>query len=494
MGKIIEVKIDRFDGGLSEDKRVKDTSKYSLTKHFDALTYPHKLIPYVKTEPNESKALSIVKFIYAPWLSSGAFMLYGLGIASGSVSKPAVNTYDIDAGDPDNTGWGTPANNESAVSGRNTEVFFYYKQFIYMWTGGNKLVRFDTTVAAAFNDAYQTIAYTTVAEPVHHPADDIAYFFTDNKVHSLNDTTWSTAVLTLPTDLQIVAATAHGNYLAIACTTKGTADAKSITFLWDRDSSLTLLTERIDFGRGKIVHIASLDNKLIAVMDYFTNNLYSLSKGRVLIKQANGQFAATLKELTTDSFSNSLPRTRMVRDNKLYFPMTIVLNGDTRMGIWVTDSNGRVTLDTVEEEATSYEGIYATGNMWWIAHSGDGSVNRSDEDRVYSTTLASTYESLIFDGGDASLVKKLVGATVMTEPMPAAGQIVLKYRKDNETSWTTIFTNTTDNDISHSAINIESSGATLPEFKEIQFQILSTGGAVVTGHSFQAEVTGRRLY
>ena len=49
MGKIIEQKIDTFSGGLSEDKRVQDLSKFSITKHFDVFTYPHKLVPHNKS-------------------------------------------------------------------------------------------------------------------------------------------------------------------------------------------------------------------------------------------------------------------------------------------------------------------------------------------------------------------------------------------------------------------------------------------------------------
>ena len=174
--------------------------------------------------------------------------------------------------------------------------------------------------------------------------------------------------------------------------------------------------------------------------------------------------------------------------------MKATLNGDTRLGIWVVDSLGRIALSFVEEEATSYEGIYALGNVWFIAHSNDGSVNNSVKDSSYSITNPSIYESLILNGGDSSKIKKLIGVTVFHEPLPAAGSVVLKYRKDEETAWTTIFTHTTDNSISHSAINIESSGANLPEYKEIQFQISSLGGAVITGLKYKAEEIDKDIY
>jgi hypothetical protein len=46
---------------------------------------------------------------------------------------------------------------------------------------------------------------------------------------------------------------------------------------------------------------------------------------------------------------------------------------------------------------------------------------------------------------------------------------------------------TTDNAVRHTALNIETSGANLPTYKEIQFRVESTGGAVVTGLKFLPE-------
>ena len=68
----------------------------------------------------------------------------------------------------------------------------------------------------------------------------------------------------------------------------------------------------------------------------------------------------------------------------------------------------------------------------------------------------------------------------MTEPLPTAGQIILKSRKDEETAWTTLATFTTDNALKHSVT--KSAAETSPSIgKEVQFRIESTGGANITG-------------
>lgn len=487
MGKVITQIIDRFDGGLTEDKRSTQSNKFALTKHFDAFTYPHKLVPYFKTDTTIGgvyatvQTYKIVKFLYAPRTAS-TYRLFGFGVDVGT-TKPGVYALDVDAGDIDNTAWAGISNGLSTVTNRNEEVFFYYKGFIYMWTGARYLVRADADSGDAFNDSYfdYGTTYSTVAAPVHHTTDDVAYFFVDNLVYKLDNTSWSLA-LTLPSNLSITSACSYGNYLAIACVTKGTSVIQSTVYLWDRDSSLALLTERIDFGLGTIIHLITLDNVLLAVLDFYANNIYSLGKGKLIIKRASGNFAVTLNELTTDNYSGVvLPKSRVVKDNKLYFPARVELNSDARLGIWALDSSGRITLDFVEEAATSIQGIFPMGNLWWIAYNNDGSISHSDSSTAYSTSLSSIYESLIFNGGDAGRNKQLISAGVMTEALPTAGQIVLKYRKNEETSWTTIFTNTTDSSTFYEAL-------TSIIFKEIQFQILSTGGGVITGLKFKYEL------
>ena len=86
----------------------------------------------------------------------------------------------------------------------------------------------------------------------------------------------------------------------------------------------------------------------------------------------------------------------------------------------------------------------------------------------------------------------------MTDAMVTAGQIVLAYQTNvdvdtGSSTWTTIFTNTVDNSISHTANNVESSGAVLPKsYKTIAFRILATGGAIVNGLRFKEKVLDKR--
>lgn len=458
MGRKITKVINRFDGGMSNDWRSKDLSKFALASHFDVFTYPYKLVPRDGTEDKESGATDIVKFLYAD--RSGTQTLFGFD-KDGS-NKCLVRYWN-------GVGWVELANNTSSSETRMTEdekVFFHYKDFIYMWAGGTKLKRFDTTGALAFNDSYQSIAYTTIVQPVHHLDDDIAYFFSDNKVHKLNDTVWSSDVLTLPDNLKIVSARPYGKYLAIACITKASISegVKSFIFLWDRDA--ISWNDMIEFGNGKIIHIATLEDKLTVIMQLENAKKIAIKNIRKKI----------LNEIILDDTA-ILPETSQIVNEKLYFPMKAPLESDNRFGIWVVDSNGKLFLDFVHTTATSYEGIYFTGDIWWMAHSNDGSISRTT-----STSGISVYKSLII--GNGVMNNKLLSVGVMTTPLPSNGNYIkLEYLTNNSADWnsdtfTEIFNKGTRFKTFHEARNIESDGSNLGYFRELKLKITINNKAV----------------
>jgi hypothetical protein len=521
MGKTIEKLIDTFNGGIALDQRDKNSNKFALTKHFDATTFKHKLVPHYGTEEftiSETEEIQasykLIKFLYAPATARGAglYRLFGFGVDPDS-ELGAIYEYDIDTNFTQTTFIGASSDSakyKSDAGARFEDVFFYYKNFIYFWAG-TVIKAYDTTGSADLNESfYDASSLDSVAQPVHHPTDDNAYFFHDNFVSRLDDTSWSAKVLTLPAESRIMCAVPYGNYLAIATINKNPdsvtgADFQSIVYLWDRDSSLETLSERIDFGSGKIIHLANLDNKLMAIVDNYADGKFGFNKGKILVKQAFGQTSKIVNELEVDARIDRnntgweyIPRTNFLFENKLYFPMRADLDNDERNGVWELTSDGRLTLDTLEEDLGTdgfFKGIFKTGNMWWLAINSAGLVKRTNSDASYSTVLESIYDSRIFNIKDSQKIKKLIGTSVMTEPLPTAGQVVLQYQKNEEiggTSWTTIFTNTIDNSISKDAIKI--SDVTLPQFQEIKFRIKSTGGAIITGMKFKAEILDKQKY
>ena len=205
------------------------------------------------------------------------------------------------------------------------------------------------------------------------------------------------------------------------------------------------------------------------------------------------------------------PFVNFIYRDRLYFSIDIVGGGTSPKlyGLWSlgrSKETGQYSL-TIERGATTGDtetsilAAAAIGDIYTTVHTANGTITTTNTATAFADIYAGTnyLETQVHNEGDSSVTKKLYGVTVMFEPLIASASVTLKYRVDaainNEsTGWTTIFTTGTDNKISHSAINIESSGANLGEFKELQLRIESTGGAIITGYKFKAEVISKDLY
>ena len=139
-------------------------------------------------------------------------------------------------------------------------------------------------------------------------------------------------------------------------------------------------------------------------------------------------------------------------------------------------------MDYLVDGATGYKGVFYYNGDIWIAYS---TTEVAKTTVNYSTTLASVYETLFL--GEVKQEKKLISVGVSTEVLPIAGVVTLKYRLKEDSDWTTIFQNTENDSRYHEAINIEATGESLFEYKEVQFRVESKGGAVITGLNIKYE-------
>jgi len=136
------------------------------------------------------------------------------------------------------------------------------------------------------------------------------------------------------------------------------------------------------------------------------------------------------------------------------------------------------------------QGFYIHDDYAFISYTDGAASNawktsKTDDSNNFSIT--SVYESLILTGGDSSVVRKLVCATVTHEPLPSSGVVNLKHKGDAETSYTSVQQNSENDSLSFTAVNMDTDldgdvdTSTLPENAERQLRIESTGGAVITG-------------
>lgn len=512
MSKFISKIIDKWDGGIVNDPRNPAENVCRVVSNFNIFENPYKMVPYRDSEDGDSGASTSQKQNFCIALRSG-YQIFALGVKSGTgIAEVLMKALTTGAStDLDDNGWSTPTNNQSASGATSFNLFIPYKNkttgkdFIFGATGGTSIWAFDPTSVGVWNDTALSLTYTNIAQGLVHSRDDILYIPYDNKIAKKNGGTlatdnWTAAALTLPTNLYITSIAEYGNYLAIACAPLS-GFGSSIVYLWDRDASLATLSESIDWGNGILKVLEVIDGVLIGIS--MIGGTFTTFNDRIIFRYLSGNQAVKFQEIT-GSTSSILLQTKQKINSRLYFMMKISLNGATRAGVWSVGRTPNSPFTIVHERSHINDTALVNGvlkNFFivddytfisYVDESSNYALSKTNDASSYSAT--SVRETQIFNGGDSSVKKRLVGVTVMTDYLPAAGQVVLKYKKDEETSYTTIFTEATDNSISHSATKIESSGAILPEFKEICFRIESTGGAVITGLKFKAELLDKDIY
>lgn len=318
--------------------------------------------------------------------------------------------------------------------------------------------------------------------------DDNGYIFYNNIVVRIYPSgTVQDQALKLPTNLKITSACNFGNYMAIGCSPKDSYNGVSKVFLWNLYSPD--VQEVIDWGEGDLRVIENVEGMLVGVTDRYLNNSTGAGRGSIIIQGYTGGSPQVLKEIFTEKLTSiTLPQSKAVKNNRLFFAAKVFTNTagtEYNEGIW---SFGRknsqyqfaLSLDLISENIST-AGIQAfgsAGNFFFIAHSNDGSIDKIDDTAVY--TMTSILETQILNFGSNEVDKRLNSFKISARKLASGESIVLKYKVDNATSWTTIGTWDTDNELSHTFLREELAGVDFKSGREFKFQINSTGGAEIT--------------
>ncbi len=489
MGKIIETKINNFGKGMESDAR---GLGFSLLKHFKIDEDSGKLVPVFGTTADTTGQENIGRLLFTN------DTMYGL-------SNPAAANAKVWRKTTPTADWEGFTFSQINAAGADYGCLVEYKDFLYFWRSAY-VCRISKDGSAGNSSTYRNIVWSNnIAQGVVHYADDILYLPYDNIIASFDGSNWDDTALTLPDKYQITSIIAFGNYLAIACRPKLGEGGNSVVYLWDKDSSLTTISESIDWGVGDLQVLNVVDGFLIGVANDNANTSFNNDDtAKMTIKAySGGDFKTIFEYYTPQGLSDPVvfvePKINFINDGKLYFSAYFWGDSATQLTGLFSLNRGRagnfnVCVERIATDDNSetrlYSAAIAGDNTFFVHTNTENTLTRT----TTSYTATSVAETQIIATENSSITKKLLGITVMTDPLPTAGQVVLKYKKDEESSWTTIFTNTTDNSISHSAINIESTGDTLSQYKEIQLRIESTGGAEPTGLKFKEEIVEKDIY
>lgn len=494
MSKITEIKINNFSGGISDSPREDNATKFQVAKHFDVFTDPTRLIPYRSLEADTHdgststgmKQYLVKDYVYA----SGSAKLYGLGQTGGGLTK-IVYKADATTGN-----WTLPGSSEGNGAVQNG-CLVEYKDYLFGFQGTNQIFKYGllSGTPSITNSASTTgVTITSVAQGLVF--EDYLYLPYNNKIWRATDaTTFSDAYLVLPTNFKITSLTPFGKYIAIAVAPVSTYNGVSKVLLWDGTS--TDIQESIDWGEGELRILETIEGYLVGVTDRYLNNASGAGKGSMIVQVYQGGAPQVIKEVFTKALvGKTIPLNKTVKNNRVFWAAKIMTNSagtEYVEGLW---SFGRknvnfpfsLSLDIIDENIDS-DGIQAFGsaaNYFFITHSGDGSIDKTNDASTYAFT--SVYESQVLDFGDADSDKTLLALKVSFRKLASGEVVTAKYRVDGATAWTTIGTASTDDDLSHTFLNIESTGNAFASGREFEFQITSTGGAEITGIVARARI------
>jgi len=490
----VEININNFSGGVSDDPREDNPTKYQVTKHFDVFSQPNRLVPYRSLEADTETSVSatdlkqyfVKDFLYA----SSSAKLYGLGQTGAGLTK-IVQKADATSGL-----WTTPATSEGNGAVQNG-CLVEYKDYLWGFQGTTQVFKWGllSGTPAITNSAGTVATITSVAQGVIAKDDSLYLPYNNKLVRVTAAGTVQDDALILPTNFKITSICNYGNYLAIGCAPISTFNGQSKVFLWNLTSDD--VQEVIDWGEGELRILEAIEGMLVGITDRYLNNATGAGKGSMIIQVYSGGVPQVIKEVFTEALTGkTMPLSKAVKNNRLFFAAKIMTNSagtEYNEGIW---SFGRknvnypfsLSLDVISENIDT-DGIQAFGtaaNFFFISHSGDGSVDKTDDTAVY--TFTSVYQSQIFDFGDPTGDKNLLSLKIPVRAIASGETVTAKYRVNGASAWTTIGSFSTTGQMSRTFLAIESTGNAFAAGHEYEFRLESTGGAEITGLIARARI------
>lgn len=498
MDTTLRIEIKNFNGGISDDPRKPSLSEFVISKHFDIFSQPNRLIPYrsLEADTNDGATATGMKqyLVRDAQYATASTKLYGLGQTVAGLTKIV---YKADA---TNGNWTLPSSSEGNGAVQNG-CFIEFKDYMWGFQGTNQLFKWGllsgspsiTNTVATLGSTITSVAQGIIA------ADGNLYLPYNNKLVRITPgLTVTDAAISVPDNYKITSVTNYGNYMAIAAAPISSFNGVSKVFIWNLSSDL--FTETINFGEGNLRILETIEGMLVGITDRYLNNSIGAGKGSMIIQTYAGGTPQVIKEIFTQALNGiTMSISKAVKNNRLFFAAKIMSNTagtEYNEGIW---SFGRkninypytLTLDVVDENVNTsgIQSFNIAGNYFFLFHSADGSIDKTDDVANYNFT--SIYESQVFDFGLAGIIKSLRNAEVTAVPGPGSSTqtTTLKYKADQDSSWTTIGSFVLSGlspKYHRSFLNIESTGEAFKSGREYKIRIESTGGAEVTGFKLEA--------
>lgn len=486
---------NQFDGGQASDPRDPRQNLCRVIKHFDNYTDTYKLTPYRSMKVDAVTESTLNAFAIQKFAIANS-KIYGVGVVNNGVDQHTQIYIKTTPTDPTAI-WTTASGGTSSSS---VELFIdaiiYHNNLYGVNTGGVwKYGDITGTPSFTFNE-YTT--HVPSAKGLVHSKFDILYWPSGNLILQNDLHTgagWSVG-LTLPTNSNVTSICEYGNYLAIAC---DQADGSSVVYLWDTETSLNDLSEKIDWGNGSLKLIETIGGTLCGISTT-SANLTSLQP-RVMFKYYDGTKPVTFEEYVCTLITIGTDKQKF--NNLFYFLAEITMDSTIYKGLWKIFKNpsgnmaisfDKLPRNDVVLDAGSLKGFIRWGDYTFIAYldptnSDAFTIWRTDDQANYTAT--SIHESTInpqMPLPDRVQKKKLVSIGATYESFPTGGSAVVKYKTDGG-SWLKAFTETTAGIIRTEPVtkNTETPQAFFSNFYDLELHIETTGGVQPTSMIYKYE-------
>lgn len=488
--------ISDFSGGITDQIRnTNDLSRCAHVSHFDIYRDPNKMYPmpgYIDDMNDGSTATGMKSYGLRAfmWTTSG---VWGVGTKSNGtgwklVKKDAITDAAWDLTPSSTTMEGTyTLYPNTFLTGDASNQFFITTNggstYLTRNNGATPTENYDTLHSYALS----ATSAQTVADKNPNETTNLVYATkADQNILSIDTDTPASTDDVKTTGIRVNDIAPGDDQLGIFGYRTSPHTASLV--LWDYDS--LLIDQHIPFGRGDGAAIGFVNGVWIGIVDENlttgalgfsdeSNGLHSFS-----VKYPSGGQSETITRVFGATNTNAVlkPTRSKYRDAMLFYARVPTnSNGTTfKGGVWAvgTTSTGRIALSQLldTEDLGSVQALCGAGSHFLFAHAGDGSISRLDNISSGTYDVEAVYESLIF-GADTPNHKNLNGISVHTENLPASGSVVVKYRTDTDSSWTTLGTSSTTGTQIHNFTAV--SGAPIGTFTEIQFRIEVLGNAPV---------------
>ncbi len=500
--KMYKDKIDVFYGGIADDPRIQKPEVFQIAQHFDIWTYPKQLVPYRAMEDDTTD--STYRIVLFEYLNS---ILFGFGIVPASAK---VKIYQK-ATDNITGSWTASTSGEDSAGTRFAKCFRAFHNYLYGGSSGTRIWAYgDVTSSPSFTQT----AYSGAGEPVCQgivTTDDFLIIPCSGGIAKKSGAgsgptdTWSVFNL-IPSGYTVTDLCESGDFVIfLGKPTSGVGNSKG--FIWDKRS--TDLTDVIDFGHGAGLILDEIEGEVICISNVNGGTAYSIKSKMVVRAWAGGNKSRVLFEIEGDVGTSSLSiygsHCKFKDGNRLIFGVLLIIDGTTynqffAIGRKTANYPLAFTFDRLVNNDTALtntiDGCFKLGDYVFVAFNADGSIKRTNDQAVFTNatpiyiTQKLTGEAQA--GEDARRKRKTLNmAGLLFKSLGDGKTISLYYRVDATTTWTLIRTVTGDDAVLSMGFEagIENDGSDFKNYKELQFKVQCTGGAVPTAviYSFNVE-------